>query len=367
MRYGSYPFFMSQAEQDRNYLARCLQLARLGGVTVQPNPQVGSVIVHHERIIGEGYHAFPGGPHAEVKAVAAVRDQTLLRAATLYVSLEPCNHFGKTPPCTDLILQYHIPRVVIGCLDPNPKVAGSGRQRLRDHGVQVEIAPDPTPFLDLNRIFFINHQRQRPYLTLKWAESADGFIAARDKAGLPQRIAISGRASQREVHRLRGSHQAILVGRHTAMIDNPRLDTRLYPGPSPLRLVWDRQGDLPADLTIFRDGQPTWTLGEKPNPAASRSLLIDPEQPEAWLSQLWQAGIASILVEGGSKTLQTLLDLECFDEVIRIVNPALTLGQGVVAPKLPEHLPEPGISSHEGDQWHQYRCRRYHRVRQPDH
>lgn len=304
---------------DLQFLHRCIQLAELGGTKVIPNPKVGAVIVHNGTIIGEGFHPYSGGPHAEVVAVRDVKDQTLLPDSTIYVSLEPCNHFGKTPPCVDLILEHKIPRVVVGCLDPNPKVAGKGIERLRTNGVEVELAEDVTPFTFLNRAFFVNQLYHRPYITLKWAQTADGFIAGHDEAGNGIPIKITDFPSDVLVHKLRASHQAILVGRKTALSDDPSLTTRYYPGESPLRIVFDRKGTLPRTLKLFTDGNKTMILGAE----TTKTENVAYYSPTQWtnlsllLEELYsEKGICSILVEGGREILQQFIDQGVYDEII---------------------------------------------------
>ena len=323
------------------YLQRCLQLARLGGRNAFPNPQVGAVIVHDDVIIGEGYHAQYGGPHAEVMAVRSVSDKEALKKATIYVSLEPCSYHGNTPPCTDLILKHGIPHVVIGCTDPNPQVAGSGIQRLRDQGVEVVLSEDPAPFIDLNRRFFVNHHEKRPYITVKWAESADGYIGALSKEGIPQPVSITGFQANARVHRLRANHQAIMVGRITAAIDNPSLTNRWFHGGHPIRIVLDRQGKLSPSLKLFTDHQAkTILLTEKPRTATdhlqSHLLVPWPSSIKALLSALYaDFKIGSVLIEGGTNLLQQVINEECYDEVVRLEGQK-KIGNGVSAPTLPK-------------------------------
>ncbi len=316
------------------FLQRTIQLARKGGVFVQPNPMVGAVIVYQEKIIGEGYHQFPGGPHAEVNAIRAVADQTCLPSAAMYVSLEPCAHVGKTPPCADLIIRHNIPRVIIGCVDPNPKVSGKGIKRMRNHGVEVIMAEDPSPFVELNRIFFTRMHKQRPYLCLKWAESGDGFIAGLDHNRYPERTAITGIESSRLVHQLRASFQGILIGSRTAIVDNPSLTTRHFPGSSPIRIVWNTNSQaLPASLQLFQEPPTSYVL-EK-HSASPSSISIPNHSPQTIVETLASLDIHSCLIEGGRNTLQGFLDAGLFDEIYRFKNPDLLLGQGVPAPAIP--------------------------------
>ncbi|MEO1417031.1 MAG: bifunctional diaminohydroxyphosphoribosylaminopyrimidine deaminase/5-amino-6-(5-phosphoribosylamino)uracil reductase RibD [Bacteroidota bacterium] len=326
---------------DLFYLHRCIQLAQSATRAVYPNPYVGSVIVHQGQIIGEGFHAQAGGPHAEVHAVRSVVDQEALKEATIYVSLEPCAHYGKTPPCADMIIQHQIPRVVIGMQDPFPKVDGGGIARLRAHGVEVQLAPDPTPFEELNKVFLTHISAQRPYIVLKWAESADGFIAKKDDTEQAVQTSISDVEAKRYVHRLRAMHQGILVGKHTALIDNPRLTTRKFYGLSPIRLVLDRKLDLPAELQLFQDGLETWVLNEMKDGEKGHIRYQKCEKWNDWKSLLkelfQQTKIASILVEGGQNVLQQFLDQDIWDEIHRIQSPKL-LGKGIAAPTHSAHL-----------------------------
>lgn len=232
-------------ETDEKYMRRALELARHGELDASPNPMVGAVIVDTSgRIIGEGWHSRCGEGHAEVNAVASVKDRDLLKDATMYVTLEPCSHYGKTPPCADMIVENGIPRVVIGTLDPFAKVAGRGVAKLLDAGVEVMTGMLEKECRELNRKFMTAHSLQRPYITLKWAQSADGFIDGH----------ISTPLNSMLVHKLRATHDAILIGSGTALADNPTLTTRFYAGKSPVKVVLDRRKRLPADLRLFSDG-----------------------------------------------------------------------------------------------------------------
>ncbi len=325
---------------DFPYLQRCLHLARQGGSRVFPNPQVGAVIVYQDQIIGEGFHPYAGGSHAEVAAVASVKDRSLLTTARLYVNLEPCNFYGKTPPCTELILKHQIPEVIVGCKDPNPRVAGKGIARLRAAGVLVRLADDPKAYQDFNRIFFKNQQEKRPYVVLKWAQTADGFIAT-IKSGQAQATAITSEAANAYVHKLRARHQAIMVGRRTAQIDNPRLNTRKFYGSSPIRIVFDRTLKLSHKLHIFSDGAPTIILNDYKNKeqAALRHFVPDQwKDLDKLMKQLYlDLGICSILVEGGSHLLQQFIDQEVYDEIHCFKAPH-ALKQGLAAPVLVPHF-----------------------------
>ena len=328
---------MGHSPSHSHYLARCIQLAQLGSSRVYPNPRVGAVIVYQDRIIGEGFHAYSGGPHAEVVAVQSVEDKSLLTDSTIYVSLEPCDYHGKTPPCTDLILSCGIPKVVVGCQDPHPRVAGSGLNRLREKGVEVIMAEDPTPFEEVIKVFRTNQLAHRPYIVLKWAESKDGFIASRDDQGNPQQVSITGKASQEFVHKLRAYHHSIMVGKNTAAVDNPKLTTRAYPGRNPIRIVWDKALELDKDLHLFKDDAPTLILTELPQEASSSHSYYTPQQWKdiaSLIQGLYQdQRICSILVEGGAQTLQQFIDQGVYDEVYRLIGDKV-LEKGVKAPDI---------------------------------
>lgn len=342
-------------------LQRCLELARLGGSGTLPNPMVGSVIVHEGTIIGEGWHKKAGQPHAEVNAVASVKNRSLLPQSTIYVSLEPCNHYGRTPPCTQLILKHNIPRVVIGSIDPDERVSGSGVRTLREGGVEVSIAADQKPFIALNKQFFVNQKLKRPYIHLKWAQSKDGLIAAIDTQGGPRRTKISNLTSSRLVHRARGQHQAILVGANTARIDNPRLTTRLYYGPDPVRIVLDADLQLKADSQLLSDGKPTIVVNRNREAQEGTVHYFRPENPDSLsstITELYQrAGICSILVEGGLQIHQQFLDAELYDE-LTIIEGMTSLETGLKAPDLPEKV-DFRESRPEGDLWRHWQGWRF--------
>ncbi len=313
-------------EIDEKYMARCLQLAASGALHTAPNPMVGAVVVHNGRIIGEGYHRRCGGPHAEVHAIRSVREPALLREATLYVSLEPCSHHGKTPPCVDLIISKGIPRVVVGCVAPFSEVSGRGIEKLRAAGVSVSVGGVEQQCLDLNRRFITFHQHRRPYVTLKWAQSSDGFIGI---AG--QTVSISSPLTLMAVHRLRALHSAILVGRRTAAADNPTLNIRHWVGEHPLRVVDDRNRLLPSTLKLFDGTLPTrdYTAdaSSEPTPldaAAVTYVSLDFSQPivPQMLRALWERGVQSLLVEGGRETLQQFIEAGAWDEAFVEISPA---------------------------------------------
>jgi diaminohydroxyphosphoribosylaminopyrimidine deaminase/5-amino-6-(5-phosphoribosylamino)uracil reductase len=295
---------------------------------------VGAVLVHGTRIIGEGYHARYGSAHAEVNAVGSVRseDRKLIPESTLYVSLEPCCIHGNTPPCTDLILDQKIPRVIISAIDQTAEVRGRGIEILRRAGVEVKTAilPEAGKSLAAVRNTFVSHQR--PYITLKFARSKDGFFAPQEH----QQIWLSNRFSKRLVHRWRSESAAILVGYSTALIDNPQLTNRFYFGGSPLRLTLDRKGKLPADLRLFDGSQATLVFTEKektsPDPQLDFAKIDFSEQvPEQILQVLYRKKISSLLIEGGVQTLQSFISAGLWDQAF-ILTGNITLGKGIPAP-----------------------------------
>lgn len=325
---------------DERYMARCLQLAACGRAGAAPNPMVGAVIVHNGTIIGEGYHRQCGGPHAEVNAIAAVEDERLLRESTMYVSLEPCAHYGKTPPCADLIVSKGIPHVVIGCRDSYAEVDGKGIQKLRAAGIEVTIGVLEQECRELNRAFFTYHSKQRPYITLKWAQSTDGYIdALREEGEAHEPVKFSTEESALRVHRLRALSDAILVGRRTAVLDNPSLTTRLWPGKSPLRLVIDRKGMLDKGLRLFDNTSKTTVFTEVLRDFEGldkvEQVVVDFEGDVlAQIAEyLYKNKVQRLLVEGGSQTLQRFIDAGLWDEAYIEWAPIM-LGDGVKAPEI---------------------------------
>lgn len=323
-------------EIEEIYMRRCIELARNGCCYAAPNPMVGAVVVCNGRIIGEGYHARCGEAHAEVNAIRSVREPHLLRSATLYVSLEPCSHYGKTPPCADLIIEKQIPRVVVGCLDPFIKVAGRGIEKLRAAGVEVATGVLEEECRALISRFLTFHQQQRPYITLKWAQSSDGFIDRLRTGGEP--LHLSSPLTLMRVHRLRAEHSAILVGSRTALLDNPTLNVRHWSGPQPVRIVIDRQGQLPQEhLHLFDGSLRTLVLTETPGsyPVEYRKLDFNAPLPPQIAALLHQEGLQSLLVEGGRITLQSFIDAGLWDEAF-VEEAPLIVGRGVTAPSLKE-------------------------------
>lgn len=329
--------------QEEIYMKRCIQLARNGQNTTSPNPMVGAVIVCDGKIIGEGYHIRCGGPHAEVHAIRSVKDQELLKRSTIYVSLEPCSHYGKTPPCADLIIEKQIPRVVIGCMDPFAKVAGRGIQKLQNAGIDVTVGVCEEECKELNKRFFTFHQKKRPFITLKWAQSANGFLdGKRSPDDGKTAIRFSNPESMTDVHKLRSCHEAILVGYKTALLDDPKLNVRLWTGKNPIRIVIDPLNELPENLQLFTDGGQTrhYTTTETcrhPESANDTvtSIRLEKDLPllPQIMSDLYQCGIQSLLVEGGARTLHEFIQADLWD-TIRIEQAPMLLGTGIPAPAL---------------------------------
>lgn len=319
------------------YLQRCIDLALLGAGYVSPNPMVGAVIVHNNTIIGEGYHQKYGGPHAEVNAVNDVLRQyhnaeELLRTSTIYVSLEPCAHYGKTPPCADLIIKYGIPKVVVGCRDPFSQVNGRGIERLLEAGVKLITGILEQECIHLNRRFFTRVQKQRPYIILKWAQTTDGFFAPADGS----QHWITGPEAKKLVHKWRSEEDAILVGKHTARIDNPQLNVREWEGLSPKRVVIDRRLELSHDLHLFDQSVETLVFNEIKTDIDGRIKYIALEDfdnyvPQYIMFQLYLQDIQSVIIEGGAATINAFIEAGLWDEA-RIFTGNENLGKGILAP-----------------------------------
>jgi len=332
---------MEQQCQDELYMKRCLQLARNAEGNTYPNPMVGAVIVHDGTIIGEGYHQKAGQPHAEVNAINAVKNSSLLENSTLYVNLEPCAHYGKTPPCSLLIRQKKIPRIVIGCKDTYSEVAGKGIDMLRAAGAEVIVGVLEKESRELNRRFFTFHEKKRPYILLKWAQTRDGFMDIdRLAEGDPKPTWITDEWARRMVHKWRSIEQSIMVGSITALKDNPSLTVRDWSGSDPLRLVIDREGKLPHTLALFNGKVPTLVFTEK------KDLLFDgvetvPLTPgmstlSSILNELYRRNIQSVMVEGGSILLNAFLE-ECLWDEARVFVGEKWFESGVKAPIIPQH------------------------------
>ena len=324
--------------KDEKYIARCIQLAQNGQCNAAPNPMVGAVIVHQDRIIGEGYHIRCGEPHAEVNAIRSVKDESLLKESTIYVSLEPCSHYGKTPPCAELIIKKGIPKVVVGCMDPFSLVAGRGIQMMRQAGIEVHVGVLEKECQHLIRRFITSNTQNRPFITLKWAESKDGFIDLHRSGGNP--FIFSSPLSTMLVHKRRSEHAAILVGRKTALLDNPSLTTRHWYGKNPVRMVIDKDLTLPTHLSLFDGSTRTLVFTQKQCPDSFPNIeyiQLDFNQdilPQI-MKALQQEKIQSLMVEGGRILLQSFIDAGCWDEAY-IEQSNVCLGDGVKAPFLPK-------------------------------
>jgi len=326
----------SQLTIHETYMHRCLELAKSGAGYVAPNPMVGAVLVHKEKIIGEGFHQQYGGPHAEVNCLSSVKevDKDKISSSVLYVSLEPCSHFGKTPPCTDLIIANRIPEVVIGCRDPFKEVDGKGIEKLKAAGIKVAYGILEKECQQFNKRFFTFHTKHRPYIILKWAETADGKIAGDGT----NRLLISNEQTNRLVHKWRSEEASILVGTNTAMLDDPELTTRNWIGPSPIRLVVDVDLKLPSTLKIFNDKQGTVIFSkikqEEKGHLKYYQVTEDVNLVHQIVNALYQMKIQSVIVEGGASLLQSFIDEEMWDEVRVIKNEKLIINNGLAAPEL---------------------------------
>ena len=318
------------------FMKRCLGLAQLGAGYVSPNPMVGAVLVYNGRIIGEGYHQQFGKAHAELNCINSVKeeDRELIEHSALYVSLEPCTHFGKTPPCTDLIIHNKIPDVIIGFRDPYHEVNGKGIEKLEAAGVKVETGILEKECRDLNKRFFVFHEQHRPYIILKWAETADHKIAGTSK----ERLMISNEETNRLVHKWRSEEASILVGTNTALLDNPELTTRHWTGPSPIRLVVDLDLKLPSYLELFNKKQRTIIFNTQKHEEAETLFFYkvskDSDLIQQLVSALYKLNIQSVLVEGGAKLLELFIKKGIWDEVRIIRNEKLIIENGINAPEL---------------------------------
>jgi len=319
------------------YIRRCIELAQNGLGTTYPNPMVGSVIVYEDKIIGEGWHKKAGEPHAEVNAIRSVKDKSLLKKATIYVSLEPCSHFGKTPPCCDLIIANEIPNVVIGTVDPNEKVAGNGIKKLIAAGANVIVGILEKDCNELNKRFFTFHQKKRPYIILKWAESQDGFLAPEKETNQERKpVWITNTYSRQLVHKWRSEEQSILTGTQTVIDDNPKLNVRDWSGNNPIRVVLDQNNRISKDSFIFDNSVKTIVFTKSETRISTENTIfevIDFNQniiPQI-LAVLHQIQIQSVIIEGGLQTLQTFIDQNIWDEA-RIFIGKTTFKKGIPAP-----------------------------------
>jgi len=309
----------------QKYIERCIELAKNGLVEAMPNPSVGAVIVYENQIIGEGFTSAYGGAHAEVNAIRSVKDKSLLEKSTLYVSLEPCSHYGKTPPCSDLVIASKIPNVVIGAVDSNIKVAGNGIKKLIESGVNVTVGILEKECRASNIRFFTFHEKKRPYIILKWAESQDGFIAPKTK-NEQKPVWITNEFSRQLVHKWRSEEQAILVGTQTVIDDNPKLNVRDWTGKNPTRIVLDQNNRIPKESHIFDNQAKTIVLSSS-EIDFSKNIAIQ------IANILFQNQIQSVIIEGGRQTMQTFIDENLWDEA-RVFRGELFLEKGIKAPVL---------------------------------
>jgi len=319
------------------YINRCIKLAKNGLGTTFPNPLVGCVIVYEDKIIGEGWHKKAGEPHAEVNAINSVKDKSLLSKSTLYVSLEPCSHFGKTPPCCDSIITHKIPNVVVGTIDPNSKVAGSGIKRLQENHVNVTVGVLEKECNELNKRFFTFHTKKRPYIILKWAESLEGYIAPISKEKLEPSW-ISNPFSRQLVHKWRTEEQAILVGTKTVLDDNPRLNSRDWKGNNPTRIIIDKSGKINDNYFVKDKSIKTIIITEQENLTSSENGIyengiFDNNLPSSICNVLFNNNIQSVIIEGGRTTIQSFIDSNFWDEA-RVFIGNINLNNGVKAPIL---------------------------------
>lgn len=305
------------------YIKRCIEIAKNGLGSTRPNPMVGCVIVLNNSIIGEGFTSRYGGPHAEVNAINSVEDKSLLKKATLYVTLEPCSHYGKTPPCSDLIITHKIPNIVIGCIDDNEKVAGKGIEKLINSGCLVTVGILEKECKEHHKRFFTYHNKKRPYIILKWAETVDGFIAPETK-NEQKPVWITNEFSRQLVHKWRAEEQAILVGANTVLQDNPSLTVRDWTGENPIRIVIDKETKLQKNFNVFNNEAKTIIIS-KNEIDFSRNIA------QQICSVLFEYDITSVIIEGGAKTLQTFIDENLWDEA-RIFTGNCYFNEGVKSP-----------------------------------
>jgi diaminohydroxyphosphoribosylaminopyrimidine deaminase/5-amino-6-(5-phosphoribosylamino)uracil reductase len=323
------------------YIKRCIELAKNGLGTTFPNPLVGSVIVYENQIIGEGWHRKAGEPHAEVNAVNSVKDKSLLAKSTIYVSLEPCSHFGKTPPCCDLIIANKIPNIVIGTIDPFAKVSGNGIKKLieAERNVTVGILEDECN--ELNKRFFTFHKNKRPYVILKWAESQDGFLSPIYKEE-KKPVWITNQYSRQLVHKWRTEEQAILVGTQTVLDDNPKLNSRDWCGNNPVRIVLDRSGKISNDYFVKDNKSKTILITEQENlenleNISFENAIFDSNLAQTILDILYKNDIQSVIIEGGKRTSQTFIDANLWDEA-RVFKGTNSFGNGTKSPDFKGNL-----------------------------
>lgn len=338
-------------------MQRCLHLAKNAFGNTYPNPMVGCVIVHNGNIIGEGWHRKAGEAHAEVNAINSVKDKSLLQNSTLYVNLEPCSHYGKTPPCCELILSYQIQEVIVGSIDPFSEVSGSGIERLKTQGTKVIVGVLEEKCKNLNKRFFTFHQKKRPYIILKWANSLDGLLAPKFQ---PKRnpIWITGKESQQLVHKWRSEETAILVGTRTALFDNPKLNVRSwYSSNNPVRLVIDKSLQIPKNSYLFDGGVHTIVLckraGKDQENLCFQEIDFSKNLPKQIGEICYKNGLQSLIVEGGAITLQAFIDENFWDEA-RVFTGKISFGDGLPMPVFSGNLIAQQLSGEDQLKFYQH-------------
>ena len=317
------------------FMEKCIDLAKKGIQDVSPNPMVGSIIVYNDEIIGQGYHEKYGSKHAEVNAINSVQDKSLLEKSTLYVNLEPCCHHGKTPPCTNLIIEKKIPKVVIGCIDSYSKVSGNGIKKLRNNLIEVIDCVLDKKCKELNRRFFSFHEKKRPYIILKWAKSKDNYIAPinQDKP-----FWMTCEKSKELVHRWRAQEDSILVGRKTVIADNPLLTVRLNNGKNPVRIIIDKNLTINQNLKIYNKEANTIILNQEKSLIDGKNIFVKIDFNnflENMLNELYNRNILSVIVEGGAETINSFINQDLFDE-IRVFTTTKILQNGIISPNIPK-------------------------------
>lgn len=329
--------------QDEKYMARCLTLAKLGKNFVAPNPMVGAIIVYNDRIIGEGWHRQYGEAHAERNVICSVKNQSILPESTLYVNLEPCAHYGNTPPCADLIISKKIKRVVIGCLDPNPKVSGKGVALMRNAGIDVDVGVLENEARELNKRFIILQEKKRPFVLLKWAQTADGFLDNLRKDNTTNALRVSNNVTARLTHKMRTENMGIMVGTNTVLLDNPTLTVRHWCGRNPVRITIDRSGKIPSDAVLKNNEAKTLIFSNElrePSKNVEYILLENTETEDNLqfiLNELGKRNIHSLLVEGGVELLNSFIRSGLWDEA-HVETSTQTLRNGVKSPVIQEDL-----------------------------
>lgn len=319
------------------YMWRCIQLAQLGESYVSPNPMVGAVLEYDGKIVGEGFHHRFGESHAEPNAINSVLNKEYISKSTLYVNLEPCSYYGKTPPCADLIVRSGIRKVIIGTIDPNPKVAGKGIKVLKQSGIEVECGVLEKECRELNKRFFVFHEKKRPFILLKWAQTQDGFIDLVRKDNLILPLQISNPVTRQLTHKIRSQNQSILVGTNTVLLDNPALTVRNWSGKSPIRIVVDRQNKIPKHFNVLDNNVQTIVFTAKSKPDRQRIEYVDidfeNESIKNIVQKIYERNINSVLVEGGASLLNSFIKLDLWDEANVEISNQQT-GSGVCAPKI---------------------------------